>query len=114
MDLHTEPFVPKIRMHVGHPNEILPQNGCLFHTSEQPLQAFLYRWAGLSLSSVEISFRQLWIEYSLSARPWEGTWESRQKIEQCDPTSQMRMGKVLDPAASYGEAMEESRRAKAG
>lgn len=24
MDLHTEPFVPKIRLHAGYPNEIPP------------------------------------------------------------------------------------------
>lgn len=58
MDFHTEPFVPKIRLHAGHLNEILPQNGCLFHTSEQLLQSFLYRWTGLSLSSMEISSGQ--------------------------------------------------------
>lgn len=85
MDFHTEPFEPKIRLHAGHLNEILPQNGCLFHTSEQPLQSFLCRWTGLSPSSMEISSGQTWIEFSLSARPWKGAWESRQMTGQCDP-----------------------------
>lgn len=97
MDLHTEPFVPKIRLHAGHPNEIRPPKWlCLFHTSKQPLQSFPYRWA----------------DHLPYQCPWEGTWESRQMTGQRDPTGQMRMGRALSIAASHEEAMGESRRAR--